>query len=92
MMRVALLCCQREAAAEAGMIFGVPAEQQQQQCAQGSKLRPFWSHMLPKCYLCDSKIYLGAFVRVQIIAVVRPLQFSAKRSRITARMCHVTGS
>ncbi len=59
---------------------------------QGSKLRPFWSHMLPKCNLCDSKIYLGAFVRVQIIAVVRPLQFSAKRSRITARMCHVTGS
>ncbi len=59
---------------------------------QGSKLRPFWSHMLPKCNLCDSKIYLGAFVRVQIIAVVRPLQFSAKRSRNTARMCHVTGS
>ncbi len=59
---------------------------------QGSKLRPFWSHMLPKCNLCDSKIYLGAFVPVQIIAVVRPLQFSAKRSRITARMCHVTGS
>ncbi len=58
---------------------------------QGSKLRPFWSHMLPKCNLCDSKIYLGAFVRVQIIAVVRPLQFSAKRSRITARICHVTG-
>ncbi len=57
---------------------------------QGSKLRPFWSHMLPKCNLCDSKIYLGAFVRVQIIAVVRPLQFSAKRSRITAQ--HVTGS
>ncbi len=53
--------------------------------AQGSKLRPFWSHMLPKCNLCDSKIYLGAFVRVQIIAVVRPLQFSAKRSRITAQ-------
>ncbi len=52
---------------------------------QGSKLRPFWSHMLPKCNLCDSKIYLGAFVRVQIIAVVRPLQFSAKRSRITAQ-------
>ncbi len=51
---------------------------------QGSKLRPFWSHMLPKCNLCDSKIYLGAFVRVQIIVVVRPLQFSAKRSRITA--------
>ncbi len=53
--------------------------------SQGSKLRPFWSHMLPKCNLCDSKIYLGAFVRVQIIAVVRPLQFSAKRSRITAQ-------
>ncbi len=52
---------------------------------QGSKLRPFWSHMLPKCNLCDSKIYLGAFVRVQIIAVVRPLQFSAKRWRITAQ-------
>ncbi len=52
---------------------------------QGSKLRPFWSHMLPKCNLCDFKIYLGAFVRVQIIAVVRPLQFSAKRSRITAQ-------
>ncbi len=52
---------------------------------QGSKLRPFWSHMLPKCNLCDSKIYLGAFVRVHIIAVVRPLQFSAKRSRITAQ-------
>ncbi len=52
---------------------------------QGSKLRPFWSHMLPKCNLCDSKIYLGAFVQVQIIAVVRPLQFSAKRSRITAQ-------
>ncbi len=52
---------------------------------QGSKLRPFWSHILPKCNLCDSKIYLGAFVRVQIIAVVRPLQFSAKRSRITAQ-------
>ncbi len=52
---------------------------------QGSKLLPFWSHMLPKCNLCDSKIYLGAFVRVQIIAVVRPLQFSAKRSRITAQ-------
>ncbi len=52
---------------------------------QGSKLRPFWSHMLPKCNLCDSKIYLGAFVRVQIIAVVRPLQFSVKRSRITAQ-------
>ncbi len=52
---------------------------------QGSKLRPFWSHMLPKCNLCDSKIYLGAFVRVLIIAVVRPLQFSAKRSRITAQ-------
>ncbi len=52
---------------------------------QGSKLRPFWSHMLPKCNLCDSKIYLGAFVRVQIIVVVRPLQFSAKRSRITAQ-------
>ncbi len=52
---------------------------------QGSKLRPFWSHMLPKCNLCDSKIYLWAFVRVQIIAVVRPLQFSAKRSRITAQ-------
>ncbi len=52
---------------------------------QGSKLRPFWSHMLPKCNLCDSKIYLGAFVRVKIIAVVRPLQFSAKRSRITAQ-------
>ncbi len=51
---------------------------------QGSKLRPFWSHMRPKCNLCDSKIYLGAFVRVQIIVVVRPLQFSAKRSRITA--------
>ncbi len=51
---------------------------------QGSKLRPFWSHMLPKCNLCDSKIYLGAFVRVQIIVVVRPLQFSAKRSRIAA--------
>ncbi len=50
---------------------------------QGSKLRPFWSHMLPKCNLCDSKIYLGAFVRVQIIVVVRPLQLSAKRSRIT---------
>ncbi len=29
MMRVALLCCQREAAAEAGMIFGVPAEQRE---------------------------------------------------------------
>ncbi len=28
-MRAALLCCQWEAAAEAGMIFGVPAEQQQ---------------------------------------------------------------
>ncbi len=54
-------------------------------CDQGSKLRPFWSHMLPKCYLCDSKIYLGAFVRVQMIAVVRPLQFSAKCSRITAQ-------
>ncbi len=54
--------------------------------AQGSKLRPFSSHMLPKCNLCDcAKIYLGAFVRVQIIAVVRPLQFSAKRSRITAQ-------
>ncbi len=52
---------------------------------QGSKLRPFWSHMLPKCNLCESKIYLGAFVRVQIIVVVRPLQFSAKRSRITAK-------
>ncbi len=52
---------------------------------QGSKLRPFWSQMLPKCNLCDSKIYLGAFVRVQIIAVVRPLQISAKRSRITAQ-------
>ncbi len=52
---------------------------------QGSKLRPFWSHMLPKCNLCDSKIYLGAFVRVQIIVVVRPLQFSAKCSRITAQ-------
>ncbi len=52
---------------------------------QGSKLRPFWSHMLPKFNLCDSKIYLGAFVQVQIIAAVRPLQFSAKRSRITAQ-------
>ncbi len=52
---------------------------------QGSKLRPFWSHMLPKFNLCDSKIYLGAFVRVQIIAAMRPLQFSAKRSRITAQ-------
>ncbi len=52
---------------------------------QSSKLRPFWSHMLPKCNLCNSKIYLGAFVRVQIIAVVRPPQFSAKRSRITAQ-------
>ncbi len=29
-------------------------------CTRGSKLRPFWSHMLPKCNLCDSKIYLGA--------------------------------
>ncbi len=28
-MREALLCCQWEAAAVAGMIFGVPAEQQQ---------------------------------------------------------------
>ncbi len=56
-----------------------------QMVSQGSKLRPFWSHMLPKCNLCDSKIYLGAYVRVQIIVVVRPLQFSAKRSRITAQ-------
>ncbi len=42
--------------------------------------------------ICATPKYLGAFVQVQIIAVVRPLQFSAKRSRITARMCHVTGS
>ncbi len=28
-MRAALLCCQWETAAEAGMIFGVPAEEQQ---------------------------------------------------------------
>ncbi len=35
--------------------------------------------------ICATQIYLGAFVRVQIIAVVRPLQFSAKRSRITAQ-------
>ncbi len=28
---------------------------------------------------------VAAFVRVQIIAVVQPLQFSAKRSRITAQ-------
>ncbi len=49
------------------------------------KLRPFWSHMLPKCNLCDPKIYLGAFVLVQIIVVVWPLHFSTKRSQITAQ-------
>ncbi len=36
--------------------------------------------------ICATPKYIfGAFVRVQIIAVVRPLQFSAKRSRITAQ-------
>ncbi len=64
---------------------GMEAANERKRAKQGSKLRPFWSHMLPKCNLCDSKIYLGAFVRVQIISVVRPLQFSAKRSRITAQ-------
>ncbi len=48
---------------------------------QGSKLWPFWSHMPPEFNLRDLKIYLGAFVRVQIIVVVWPAFISLQNLR-----------
>lgn len=56
-----------------GNLLTIICVQRNQSCCHFTvhvtKLRPLWSHKLPKFYLWDIKMYLGAFVRVKIIVL-----------------------
>lgn len=56
-----------------GNLLTIICVQRNQSCCHFTvhvtKLRPLWSHKLPKFNLWDIKMYLGAFVRVKIIVL-----------------------